>query len=858
MKWSFVLLTVVGLGMADVVRAADDEWTAEQLKFFEAKIRPVLVDKCYRCHSGEADEIGGSLRVDSRAALLQGGDSGAAVDPENPEDSMLLLAIRYDDAELAMPPKDDGGKLADSVIADFEKWIRMGAPDPRKGESVVQEFGADDEAKNWWAFQPLKNVSPPMPMDSAWCKSDIDRFVLSKLESSGLKPVDDAEPLVLLRRVYFDLVGLPPSPKEAQRFADDWKNASTEAARDQLLASVVDRLLASPQFGERWGRYWLDVARYSESSGKDVNILYPLAWRYRDYVIDAFNADTPFDQFVQQQVAGDLLAAKNDAEKSRNLTATGFLAIGPKSLNEMRARQFIVDLADEQIDTVTQSIMGLTVACARCHDHKFDPISQEDYTAVAGIFLSTDTRYGTTGGNGGRNSAELIELPAASASSYLPTLTKSELDQKKQRVSDLQQEQRELIAERQQSRRRGGTVNDNDGFNLVRVATQLAQLEAELKNYNPDGSVKAMAVGAKDKPKTAAATSRGRFGRNRAGGFDVLTDSPLFVRGDVDRPSDKIPRGIPEILPGVESPKIPSTTSGRKEFAQWMTDPSNPLTPRVITNRVWYWLFGAGLVNSVDNFGTTGGEPSHPEMLDYLARQFMNDGWSIKKLVREIVLSRTYRLASTHDETSFAADPANALLWRHSPRRLDAEAIRDAIMFAAGKLDLNRPDASLIGRAGDGPLGGPRRMTLSEDNIVKASNNFRSVYMAVARNVEPEVLAVFDFPDASTVQGARQVTNVPGQSLFMLNSDFAAKQAKALAYRIMSVDAKLDPNAKLENSEIPNQLNEMYWIAFGRAPTDTELAAAKKLLARYRKDPLTGWTSVARALLASAEFRSID
>ncbi len=852
------ILVVFGLGIANSVWADDDEWTSEQLKFFEAKIRPVLVDKCYACHSDDAQQIAGSLRVDSRAALLHGGDSGAAVELEHPEDSLLLIAIRYEDPDLSMPPKKEGGKLPDSVIADFEKWIEMGAPDPRKGDAVVQEFGADEDAKNWWSFQPLQQVAPPAPMDSAWCKSEIDRFVLAKLESSGLKPVGDAEPLALLRRLYFDLIGLPPNPKEAKRFADDWQNASDESARDRLLASVVDRLLASPQFGERWGRYWLDVARYSESSGKDVNILYPLAWRYRDYVIDAFNADVPFDKFVQQQVAGDLLPARSDEEKSRNLTATGFLAIGPKSLNEMRGRQFVVDLADEQIDTVTQSVMGLTVACARCHDHKFDPISQQDYTAIAGIFLSTDTRYGTSGGNGGRNSGGLIELPVSTAPNYLPALTKAELEQKKQRLAALQKEQRDIFAERQRSRRSGGTLTQDDGFNIVRVATQITQLEAELKNYNADGSVKAMAIGAVDKPTTAATTVRARFGRNRGGGFDVLTDSPLFVRGDVDRPSERISREIPEILPTVDSPEIPRTTSGRKELAEWMTDPNNPLTARVITNRVWNWLFGAGIVTSVDNFGTTGNEPSHPELLDFLARRFVSEGWSVKKLVREIVLSRTYRLASSHDAANFSADPSNALLWRHSSRRLDAEAIRDALLSSAGMLDLNRPEASLIGRAGDGPLGGPRRSTLTEDKVAKANSNHRSVYLAVARNVEPEVLAVFDFPDAATVQGSRQITNVPGQSLFMLNSDFAAKQAKALANRIMSVDAKLDPNAKLETSEIPNQLNEMYWIAFSRPPTDAELAAATKLLSRYRKDPLTGWTSVARALLASAEFRSID
>jgi hypothetical protein len=854
-----IVLAMIYVVTSSSAWAQDDEWTAEQVNFFESKIRPVLADKCYSCHAHDAKNVGGNLLVDTRAGLLQGGDSGPAIEPGQADDSLLLAAIRYEDDDLAMPPKKSGGKLPDAVIADFKKWIEMGAPDPRKAEGVVQEFGADDDAKQWWAFQPMQKPVPPSTMDSSWPKTDIDRFVLNSLESKGLKPVGDAEPLVLLRRIYFDLIGLPPSAKEAQAFLEAWKSAPGSDAQDELYAAVVDRLLASPQFGERWGRYWLDVARYSESSGKDVNILYPQAWRYRDYVIDSFNADVPYDQFIQQQIAGDLLPAKSNDERARHLIATGFLAIGPKSLNEMKARQFALDLADEQIDTVTQSVMGLTVACARCHDHKFDPISQVDYTAIAGIFLSTDTRFGTTGGNGGRNAAELVDLPKGTSDAFLPTLSQSEYDARVKRLDELRTEIRELVAERQRARRSGKP--EDDGLNVVRVTTQISMLEAELKNYNEDGSVKALAMGAVDKPSTAPRSSRpGNFRefRRRASGFVSVTNSPLFVRGDVDRPSDLVPRAIPPILPNLESPKIPAGTSGRRELALWMTSPDHPLTARVMANRVWHWLFGAGIVASVDNFGTTGNEPSNPQLLDYLAQKFVADGWSVKKLIREMVLSRTYRLAATYDESCFQADPENALCWRHNSRRLDAEAIRDSMLSAAGMLDLNQPKASLIGRAGDGPLGGPRRMRLTEDNVAKATNNNRSVYLSVARNVEPEVLAVFDFPDAASVQGARQVTNVPSQSLFMLNSDFSAKQAKALANRVMPVESKLEYKPRLETNIIPKQLEQMYWHALGRPPTSSEESAARKLLGRYRSDAITGWTSVARAILASSEFRSID
>ncbi len=840
--------------------AAPANLTSGQLNFFETKIRPVLVEHCYACHSADAANPGGGLRLDSRTAWVNGGDSGPAIETGKPDDSLLLEALRYDTEGFQMPPRKAGGKLDDEVIADFEKWVGMGAPDPRVDEKWVPETGADDTTKQWWAFQPVQNHPAPTVKDAAWPRNDIDRFVLARLEGEGLAPVGDADPLTLLRRVSLDLTGLPPDPETAQKFLADWNAATSDAARNELYTAVVDRLLASPQFGERWGRYWLDVARYSESSGKDVNILYPQAWRYRDYVIDAFNADLPYDQFIREQVAGDLLESDSKANEARQLVATGFLALGPKSLNEQSPRQFAVDLIDEQIDTVTQSVMGLTVACARCHDHKFDPISQQQYTELAGIFLSTETRYGTGGAVNGRNAGALVELPTGTAVSYLDPLSKSEYESRQKRLEEMRREIQDAVAERRRNRDR-----QQDDFNLVRLTTQAAALEAELKNYNADGSVKPLAMGVADKPRTANTSGdnplRGRAQRRRGAGFDTLTDSPLFIRGETDQPSDRVPRGVPDLFDGLESPAIPKSASGRKQFANWLTDPANPMTSRVMVNRVWHWLFGAGLVTSVDNFGNSGGTPSHPELLDYLATKFVENGWSVKTMVRGIVLSRTYRLAATHDEKSFSADPANAWLWRHSPRRLDAEAIRDSILAASGVLDLQRPEGSLIGRAGDGPLGGPRRSTINEEDVINVNSNFRSVYLSAGRNVEPEILGVFDYPDAAAVQGARSATNVPAQTLFLLNSSFAARHAKGLAERVMgetSSSATRQVATTIDRDDIPAQMEQMVWIVFNRPPTKDEVAAARKLLLRHRKDPLTGWTSVARGLLASAEFRSID
>ncbi|HZJ15756.1 MAG TPA: DUF1549 domain-containing protein, partial [Chthoniobacteraceae bacterium] len=411
--------------------ALDEAPTGEQLDFFEKKIRPVLAEKCYKCHGQEAEKIKGGLTLDTREGIRRGGDNGPSVVPGNAKESLLLEAIHYQNKDFAMPPKKEGGKLPDAVIADFEKWVQMGAPDPREGTAKVVKKYDLEEAKKWWSFQPLTRPTVPETKNAA--PSAIDRFVLAALEAKGLQPVAEADKSTLLRRVYFDLIGLPPTPPEIDAFL---KDASPEA-----FAKVVDRLLASPQFGERWGRHWLDVARYAESSGKDVNIAFPHAWRYRDYVIDAFNKDKPYDQFVREQIAGDLMTADTQQARAAQLMATGFLALGAKGLNEMNPRQFALDVADEQIDAMSQAVLGLTVACARCHDHKFDPIPQRDYYALAGIFLSTETRYGTAQGVQNRHAAELIELPkSADVPKLDKTLSATERTRLEARLEELKAE----------------------------------------------------------------------------------------------------------------------------------------------------------------------------------------------------------------------------------------------------------------------------------------------------------------------------------------------------------------------------------------------------------------------------------
>ena len=425
----------------------------DQVDFFEKKIRPVLTDKCYKCHSEKAEKVKGGLLLDTREGSRRGGDNGPAVVPGNLHESLLIEAIHYGNKDVAMPPQKSGGKLPDDVIKDFEKWVQMGAPDPREGGVVAVAKKAETEkGKDWWAFQAPKKSAVPVVHDAVWPRTDIDRFLLAGLEAKGLKPVADADRLTLIRRVYFDLVGVPPSLDEITAFAQD--------KSPNAFATVVDRLLNSPKFGERWGRHWLDVARFAESSGKESNFAYPHAWRYRDYVIAAFNADKPYNEFIREQIAGDLLPAKNERERAEHEVATGYLAIGAKSQNEQNARQYALDVADEQIDAISQGILGMTIACARCHDHKFDPIPQREYYAMAGIFLSTNTRYGTASGQQNRHPTQLLELPASSGLPVIPkTMSTAERAQKETQLAALQKERDQLISERMALRQEGKPEN---------------------------------------------------------------------------------------------------------------------------------------------------------------------------------------------------------------------------------------------------------------------------------------------------------------------------------------------------------------------------------------------------------------
>ena len=834
----------------------ENQSSAEQIAFFEKKIRPVLAEKCYKCHAENSKKIKGGFVLDTREGIRRGGDSGPGVVPGDLVKSLVIESLHYTNKDMQMPPEKGGGRLPDSVIADFEQWVRMGAPDPREGTaSVVKSEWDTEKAKAHWAYQPVKNATVPAVKDGSWPKNDMDRFILAGLEAKGLKPVGDAQPEVLLRRVCFDLTGLPPTAEQVDCFL---------ANHDpQAFEKFVDALLKSPRFGERWGRHWLDVARYAESTGKDVNCLLPHAWRFRDYVIESFNKDKPFNEFIREQIAGDLLQAKDSRDRATKLIATGFLAIGSRSLNERSPKQYALDTADEQIDAMSQAVLGLTVACARCHDHKFDPISQKDYYALAGIFLSTETLYGTSPNFQNLKASPLIELPTDCGlprmSLILTPERRAEVEKGLTKTERYGTVQFYATAAKGMLTGRGFDIN-NDPQKLVMfvgINAKLGECKTELASYDSEGRQKLLAMGVRDYPSTPSVGPPSKpksveeafqMIAGRPAQFCSINDSPLFARGDVEKPGVRVPRGFVSVIAS-KTPSLPSGESGRRELADWLVADANPLTARVFANRVWYWLFGRGLVSTVDNFGTMGQPPSNPALLDHLALRLQNGGWSMKSLIKEIVMSHAYRLAATHDAKNFEADPENALMWRMTPRRLDAECIRDAMLAVSGDLNFEAPVGSAVARCGDGAVGGfpikSLRAPLSDEPFLTAGGDMRSVYLPVPRNAVPDALTVFDFAEPSAVNGSREVTTVPSQALYLLNNDFVAKQARRFA-------------DKLRPLPEDQRASTAFKLAFARAPTANEAKAAQRFFAEYPLLDSDVLTSFCRALLGSAEFRSID
>ena len=806
------LFCVIILSCLDRSMLGQNQLAAQDdVRFFESKIRPVLVKHCYECHSTESGKARGGLKVDTRDALQQGGDSGPAVVAKSLEESKLYQALLYHDDGWQMPPK---GKLPQTTIDDFRSWILMGAPDPRVAAiNPTVASAIDIEAgRKFWAYQTLSPTPPPARATTSWSAASngpavIDRFVEAKLREQGLTPVDDASPDVLVRRLYFTLTGLPPTPDDLQKWTSRLR-AETGKARQAAVAQLVDELLASERYGERWGRHWLDVARFAESTGGDHNNIYQHAWRYRNYVIDAFNDDKPFDQFIREQIAGDLLPIGSEEEWANNVIATGFLAIGVKSVGEEDQQRFFADLVDEQIDSTTRAFLATTVACARCHDHKFDPIPQADYYALAGIFHSTETHYGLLKAQA-RQATTLIDLTGMGPAAGTPELNADEYAALVKQRDDAAQ----AIEDAMKKIRSGENVFR--GL-LRKYRSDRDETEAALQAYSNRGQPRVFAMGTQDR--------------------DAALPSRLLIRGELDKPAQLVERGVLQVLSPPKkhsltaltkdasfrrhrTPGLPSlaysSQSGRLELAEWIASPENPLTARVIANRVWHWMFGRGLVRTIDDFGHAGETPSHPELLDYLASRLIEEHWSIKALIREIALSRTWQLASTYESHNYGMDPDNRFYWRMNQRRLEAEAVRDAMLAVSGQLDLERPLGTYLREAGEGGVG----QNVFEPVIRAIDANTRSVYLPRVRSVLPEMLETFDAPDASLVTGNRDTTLTPLQSLFLMNNHFVQDQAVALADR-------------LENLPQKQQVAKLYELAFSRAPTEQEQQLATEFLAR--------------------------
>lgn len=970
-------------------------------KSFETNIRPILEKHCISCH-GPAKQKGG-LRLESAQAMAKGGDNGPVVLSEHPEKSLFLQVIRYD-GEMKMPP---AGKLKPAEIAYLEQWIRTGAKWPEQPASNPGPVAGINAPKPlpWWAKKSVEAGRVDFPN----YVHPIDRFLGLARQKAGVSPAPPADRRTLLRRLSFDLTGLPPTPDEIRQFEND---SSPDA-----FVRQIDRLLATNAYGEKWGRKWLDIVRYADSNGMDENLAHGPAWRYRNWVISAINRDLPYDKFLTWQIAGDLLPpVGNDEEMRGRLTATGFLSIGPKMLAEDDPMKMRMDIIDEQVDTIGQAFVGLTLGCARCHDHKYDPLTSADYYALAGIFKSTDTmeNYSVV--------AKWLERPligpkeeqdrAKAIAQINQDRQALEKDRKELRTKRLQEEKNKVAAYLKASKdwlvseplrakgqpgnqsliveaedyEKGNVLKDRETYGVgigvlvnrgelpnfteytvsldkpgfyriwlryaaaearpvqIRLDNQLITSQAadqatgswtpESQKWFPVSMVpspgKKVTVRLhRDGPfphidklafehhssipgelvdeatftksrnissvllkrfieyrkinskwteseieKNAPDAAKGVFiddasldsliDTEALKGFESrkvaldqrqkkvdsvpvvmavkdgkVEDIPIHIRGNHMTLGKVVPRGFPEVFATSKGISLPKDKSGRLELAQWLTRPDHPLTARVMANRIWQGHFGTGIVRSVDNFGNLGEAPSHPELLDWLAREFTNRGWSIKEMHRLILTSQAWQQSTRWDSSNHLKDPDNRLLWRTERRRLNAEEFRDAMLAVSGKLD-RQPAESLLGVADRSYVTSTANMAYNSYSLPK-----RSVYLPVVRSALFEFFQVFDFPDPSAMHGERSMTVVPTQALFLLNGNLLDESAQALAKRFQSEKGK-DSKPALE---------QLILEVFGRKPKLGELEGIQNFLARH---PGNSWKGLCRVLLSSNEFLYLD
>jgi hypothetical protein len=861
--------------------------TKAQIDFFESRVRPVFVASCIPCHSGP--DAASGLELDWKGGWETGGGSGPVIVPGDPDKSKLAKAVRYADPDLQMPPN---GKLSDQQVNDLVAWIKMGAPDPRAarpapaGAVVITPVGG--RGKEHWAFKPVTKPSPQAVKNTAWVRNDIDKFVLAKLEANGLTPSEPADKRTLIRRAYFDLIGLPPTPEQVQAFlADGSPNA---------FEKIVDGLLASPRYGERWGRHWLDVARYADSKGQSnfrrEGPLYPYAWTYRDYVVKAFNEDEPYDQFIKEQLAVDRMGQKNPAK----LAALGFLTLGDHFNGQ------VSDIINDRIDVTTKAFLGLTVTCARCHDHKFDPIPQADYYSLYGVFASSVEPPD-------REKPGLIAPDSAAYAEYLTR--RRDLDERvrttrDQDIADVFGDYKRLGAVYLMATTMNGGARDaflkkngaavepvanwtkflhNGGKSAVAIFgvwNALARIPPPLfdrraprvmaNQYQKERAEKLSPLvlqafhGRAPRSLGDAAEVYGRllsrsdsewestFGalvfdfvlrfvpqreraqwlqlRNQSDMLELAdagaparanvlldtptpADSPIFIRGQAESPGAVVPRRFLEVLSGSNRPAF-KNGSGRLELANAIANKSNPMTARVMVNRVWQHHFGDGFVTTPDDLGNQSSPPTHPELLDWLANRFMADNWSVKKLHKQILMSAAWQQSSRNNPKSAEKDPFNQLLWRANVRRLEFEPLRDSILAIGGALDLTVGGHPVDLSGGDRALPGRGGAQLQRTDVVRLSVvPRRTVYGFVERGDLVEVLNTFDFPSPNAPAGKRYETIVPQQALFLMNSPLVIEQLRVIVTRDAFQNAASDED----------RIRMLYELYFQRVPTADEVRA---------------------------------
>ncbi|MBI1764563.1 MAG: PSD1 domain-containing protein [Acidobacteria bacterium] len=942
----FVLTLSAGLALAGtLVRlrpvAAQSSDPAE---FFEKQVRPVLIANCAKCHNAKAQVA--KLDLTSAEGFAKGGESGPLINQEQFAESRLLKVIGYNEA-LKMPPS---GRLKDAEINAIATWVKMGAPWPAAGAVAAapgetkaapkstREF--TEEEKAYWAFQPLAKTTLPTVKDTAWVKAPLDAFVLAKLEAKSVKPAPPADKLTLLRRATYDLTGLPPTEKEMSDFLAD--NAP------DAFAKVVERLLASPRYGEKWGRHWLDVARYADSTGNDEDHRYPHAWKYRDYVIKAFNDDMPYDQFTREQIAGDLLPAPDGGEVNRRgIIATGFLALGAKAIAQQDKMKMLYDVWDEQVDVTSKAFLGMTLACARCHNHKFDPILTKDYYAMIGMFASTRSftnpdshvsvvlekplvpkaewqQYQAAKKAHGEKEKRLrlaldeindavkdalVKANGARLADYMLAARQVYQDGEKVEAVVLRTKLNLALLQKWVSflkpdpAKVRGYLNEWNAASLdkqaevaegyqTRFLKQLEEWNATLAAWRPkyqaaladnktlpdkpkfeDGDdrffndvyIDAGPFGVSDKDKKVFNaeqwTALEKLHKEQAElkklappepelacavEEDTPVTQPVLIRGDYNNKGEEAPRAFPAILARYDT-KPQFAGSGRLQFADWLTSADNPVPKRVLVNRLWQWHFGEGIVRTPDNLGKMGERPTHPELLDYLAEQFVKHGYSIKAMHRLLMLSSTYQMAS-ENPAALETDPDNRLLSRFNRRRLSVEEMRDGLLAIDGTLDLTMGGSLQSGRGTDGETS-QGRLSINPDKQKR-----RTVYLPLRRANLPTLLNLFDFGDATTMNGKRQLTNVATQALFWLNSEFLTERSTDLAKALLA-DAAEDDAARLA---------AVYRRILNRPASQDELAAGLKYITGYQQKfagaraAQKAWQSYCRVLMASNDFLYLD